>query len=465
MAINLASAYITIMPDTSKLADGIKKSLSGLDADGKDAGKKLADGMSKAMKGKGKDAGGDLGKEITDAMQRSLNGGATDVGKAGKKAADTFGKALDSELGNEVESAGRKASSRLSDAFSGLKFGAIAGAAAGLTTSLLGSFGDMARGAAEASDATDKFKTTLQFAGLDTSTIDEMTAKVQKYADETVYDLGDIQSMTAQLAANGVQNYEGLAEAAGNLNAVSGGNADTFKSVGMVMTQTAGAGKLTTENWNQLADAIPGASGKIQEALLDAGAYTGNFRDAMADGQITAEEFNDAVMKLGSEPVAEEAAKSTATFEGMLGNLQATIEGQLAQAFTELKPIIGAVVDGLSNAAGVVLPMFVGVVKAAAGALGFLGEHKGPVLGVVGALGSLTAGMAAYNAVQSFKDAGGFVGIMKSMKTAIMETTVAQNLLNTAMWKSPITWITAAIVAVGVALWACLLYPSPSPRD
>ena len=383
MAINLASAYITIMPDTSKLADGIKKSLSGLDADGRDAGKKLGDGMSKALKGKGKDAGGDLGKEITDAMERSLNGGATNVGKAGKKAADTFGKALDSELGNEVESAGKKASARLSDAFSGLKFGAIAGAAAGLTTSLLGSFGDMARGAAEASDATDKFKTTLQFAGLDTSTIDEMTAKVQKYADETVYDLGDIQNMTAQLAANGVNDYQKLAEAAGNLNAVSGGNADTFKSVGMVMTQTAGAGKLTTENWNQLADAIPGASGKIQEALLDAGAYTGNFRDAMADGQITAEEFNDAVMKLGSEPVAEEAAKSTATFEGMLGNLQATIEGELAKAFNELKPIIGAVIDGISNAAGTVLPVFVGAVKAAADGLKFLGEHKGPVLGAV----------------------------------------------------------------------------------
>ena len=455
MAVELASAYISIIPDTSKIAPALKKSFSGIDAEGKAAGKKLADGMSNALKGKGKDAGGDLGKEITDAMQRSLNGGATDVGKAGKKAADTFGKALDSELGNEVESAGKKASSRLSDAFSGLKFGAIAGAAAGLTTSLLGSFGDMARGAAEASDATDKFKTTLQFAGLDTSTIDEMTAKVQKYADETVYDLGDIQSMTAQLAANGVQNYEGLAEAAGNLNAVSGGNADTFKSVGMVMTQTAGAGKLTTENWNQLADAIPGASGKIQEALLDAGAYTGNFRDAMADGEITAEEFNDAVMKLGSEPVAEEAAKSTATFEGMLGNLQATIEGQLAQAFTELKPIIGAVVDGLSNAAGVVLPMFVGVVKAAAGALGFLGEHKGVVLGVVGALGSLTAGIVAYNAAAKIQAAGGMVSMLTNYAKASKVAAAAQAIFNTALWTSPITWIVAGIAAVvaGLALF------------
>ena len=84
-----------------------------------------------------------------------------------------------------------------------------------------------------------------------------------------------------EFAANGVPNYDKLAEAAGNLNAVAGGSADTFKSVAMVLTQTAGQRKLTTENWNQLSDAIPGASGKIQQALKEAGAYTGNFRDCL----------------------------------------------------------------------------------------------------------------------------------------------------------------------------------------
>lgn len=460
MAVNLASAYITIMPDTSKLAGGIKKSLAGLDAEGKTAGKKLGSGMSQGMKGQGKGAGDALGKEITGAMERSVKGGTTkvgkivdsDAGKAGKQAAESFGRELDFKIGDEAESAGKKAGTRLSDSISGLKFGAVAGAAAGLASSLVGSFGDIMRGAAEASDATDKFKQTLNFAGLDTSAIEKATAAAQKYADQTVYDLGDIQNMTAQLAANGIKDYTGLAEAAGNLNAVAGGNAETFKSVGMVMTQTAGAGKLTTENWNQLSDAVPGASGKIQQALLEAGAYTGNFRDAMADGEITAEEFNDAVMKLGSEPIAQEAAKSTATFEGMLGNLKATVEGELAKAFNELKPIIGSVIDGLSNAAGTVLPVFVGAVKAAAGALNFLGEHKGPVLAVVGALGALTAGIVAYNAVASIQAAGGFVGVMTKMATAIKGTAIAQTLLNTAMWASPITWIVAGIAAVVGAL-------------
>ena len=74
-----------------------------------------------------------------------------------------------------------------------------------------------------------------------------------------------------------------------------------------------------------MANAIPGASGKLQEALRQNGAYTGNFRDAMEKGLITADKFNAAIMQLGMDPIAVEAAKSTETFEGALGQLQASI--------------------------------------------------------------------------------------------------------------------------------------------
>ena len=146
------------------------------------------------------------------------------------------------------------------------------------------------------SDSTDKFVSTMNFAGIDTANVEKASKAARDYADRTVYDLSTIQNTTAQLAANGIKDYTGLTEAAGNLNAVAGGNADTFGSVAMVLTQTAGAGKLTTENWNQLADAIPGASGKLQEAMKANGAYTGNFRDAMEKGEISADEFNQAIM-------------------------------------------------------------------------------------------------------------------------------------------------------------------------
>lgn len=233
--------------------------------------------------------------------------------------------------------------------------------------------GDLTGDIVEASDSADKFKSTLNFAGLDTGTIDALTASTQTYADQTVYSISDIRNVTAQLAANGVQGFDKLAEAAGNLNAVAGGNAETFKSVGMVLTQTAGAGKLTTENWNQLADAIPGASGKLQEAMLKNGAYTGNFRKAMEEGEISADEFNQAIMDLGMTDAAKEAATSTSTIEGAMGNLEASVVGVGTTILDQFKgPLtsgISIVAERISGLSGV----FIGLV-----------QTLGPVLSQIG---------------------------------------------------------------------------------
>lgn len=215
--------------------------------------------------------------------------------------------------------------------------------------------------AVKASDATDKFKSTLDFAGIGTDQIEALTASCQEYADRTVYDLGDIQNITSQLAANSVKDFDRLAEAAGNLNAVAGGNAETYSRVGQVLTQTAGAGKLTTENWMQLSDAIPGAAGRLKQAMLDAGAYTGNFSDAMANGEITAEEFNDAILSLGFEDAAVNAAQSATTVEGAMGNLEAAITGDLMQAFDAVKPMVTDAINFIAEGIGALPDVFASV--------------------------------------------------------------------------------------------------------
>lgn len=273
---------------------------------------------------------------------------------------------------DEIDKASNKASNGTG------KFAAIAGAMGGLVSTgvsmAVDAISDLSSDIIEASDSAQKFASTLSFAGLDTSTIDALTASTQKYADQTVYDLSDIRNTTAQLAANGVDGYADLAEAAGNLNAVAGGNADTFRSVGMVLTQTAGAGKLTTENWNQLSDAIPGASGKLQEAMKKNGAYTGDFRDAMAKGEITAEEFNKAVMDLGMTDAAKEAATSTSTIEGAMGNLEASVVNVGVQLLDSFK---GPLTEGMSSLAegiGSLPAMFTGLVQSAGPALSQMGK-------------------------------------------------------------------------------------------
>ena len=297
------------------------------------------------------------------------NAGVKDI-QSGSRQIEESARQADESLG-DVDKSSSKSSSGLG------KFGAAAGAVGGLVSSGIGmavdAIGDLTGDIIEASDSADKFKSTLNFAGLDTGTIDALTASTQTYADQTVYSISDIRNVTAQLAANGVQGFDKLAEAAGNLNAVAGGNAQTFSSVGMVLTQTAGAGKLTTENWNQLADAIPGASGKLQEAMLKNGAYTGNFREAMEKGEISADEFNQAIMDLGMTDAAKEAATSTSTIEGAMGNLEASVVGVGTTILDQFK---GPLTSGIS--------MLAQRISGLSGVFTGLVQTVGPILSQIG---------------------------------------------------------------------------------
>ena len=263
------------------------------------------------------------------------------------------GNAITKAFGGASESVGRSEGMKLGGGISagiGAKLGAVAGVASNVAGRVIDAFKDLSGEIVSASDSAQKFGSTLQFAGVSTKQIKALTKSTQDYADKTVYDLNDIRNTTSQLAANGVPNYAKLAEAAGNLNAVAGGSSETFKSVAMVLTQTAGAGKLTTENWNQLSDAIPGASGKLQEAMKKNGAYTGNFRDAMANGEITADEFNKAIMQLGMTDAAKEAATSTTTIEGSLGNLEAAAVKAGMTVLDSVKPMVTGAMNGVSDA-------------------------------------------------------------------------------------------------------------------
>ena len=380
MAVNVGSASVTIMPTMNGFAAKMDKQLGG-------AGKTGGSAFSKAFGASAQPGTGFLGRFRT--------------------AGTSAGSAMGESVGKGISAKGAAIA------------GAMGGLAASIGSKLVGTIQGLTGEITDASDSAQKFASTLSFANIDDSTIKDLTASTQAYADETVYDLSDIRNTTAQLAANGVDNYAQLAEAAGNLNAVAGGNADTFKSVAMVMTQTAGAGKLTTENWNQLSDAIPGASGKLQEALKANGAYTGNFREALEKGQVSAEEFNKAVMDLGMTDAAKEAATSTATIEGAMGNLEAAGVKAGMVMLDAFKPFVTGAINTASETIGQVTDGVVRFFEAAQSngaaqqlvdTVGALGGAAGNILGALGSLalavlGIQPSGDAATDAANGLKGA------------------------------------------------------------
>ncbi|QIZ05232.1 tape measure protein [Limosilactobacillus reuteri] len=307
------------------------------------------------------------------------------------------------KLQAEADTTERKFTS-LKDIIKGTFVGSLLATGA---NSIIGYLHGIAGEAIATSDAMYKFKQTMKLGGYGEEEIAKASKEVKKYADETVYDLSDITNTSAQLASNGIKGYQRLTEAAGNLNAQAGGNAETFKSVAMVMTQTAGAGKLTTENWNQLTDAIAGASGPLQKAMKDNGAYTGNFRDAMANGQITANELFDAIEKLGTTKGAEEAAKSTETFEGAVGNLEAQIittmdkvidqigKKRITNAINGVTKLVANLTEGLVNVFDV-MASHTGVARTLLGVMvGIFATKR--IFNFISALGEAKLAMMAFN--------------------------------------------------------------------
>ena len=346
-------------------------------------------------------------------------------------------------LDKSLDDAGKSADDAASGGFTVLK-GALADLASNVIQDVISSISDLMGEAIDSADGLQKFASTMSFAGYDDATIKQATEDVKDYADKTVYDLNDVSNTTAQLAANGIQDYTGLTEAAGNLNAVAGGNSDTFKSVAMVLTQTAGAGKLTTENWNQLANAIPGASGVLQDAMLKNGAYTGDFREAMANGEITADEFNQAIMDLGYTDAAQEAATSTTTFEGAMGNLQATVVSALMDIYNTIgAENITGFINGISGFVQSIVPSIKNAVQ------WFIDNL--PIIAPL--LAGIAGGLAALLIAQQIQ---AMVTAFNAWKTATEGLTIAQRLLNIAQLSSPIGLIVAGIaaaVAAIVVLW------------
>lgn len=343
-----------------------------------------------------------------------------------KSSSDQSGKKIE-DFGDKSTRSARKLDGlkdKLGSLKSAFSFGAVAGLAHNAISSVVSGVQGLVGEAVNASDSLMKFSKTMEFANFGKSQIESSKKEMKDYADKTVYGLEEILNTTAQLASNGIPNYTELTKAAGNLNTVAGGSSDTFKSVAMMLTQTAGAGKLTTENWNQLADAIPGASGLLQDAMLKNGAYTGNFRDAMAQGQITSDEFNQAIVQLGMNDGAVKAATSTDTLSGSWEQMKSTVINGLQSIIEKIGvENITGFINTLSTKIEEVIPSIANFMGKLGDFAKWIADNREPLTWLVGIIGGVTLAVKALN--------------VASMLLAITGTTV-----------------TAPFIAIGVALGA-----------
>ena len=223
------------------------------------------------------------------------------------------------------------------------------------TSRAVDSLKGLVKSSIEAADGVSHFRSTMQLGGFNNQAITDAYNQSKKYADLTVYNTNEIVNTTAKLATAGIPEYEGVTEALGNLNSALGGTSESFSLASTQLVQIATRGKLTTEDFRTMTEDLGGGAKQLQDQLAKDGAYTGNFSDALTQGQISAQEFTKALQEVGMQDFAKKAAVSATTYSASLGQLGATVQTFGQEVAQSLQGTAVGAINKLNNSVDTML--------------------------------------------------------------------------------------------------------------
>lgn len=254
----------------------------------------------------------------------------------------------------------RSAKELKSTLMGGIGFGAMMAIGQKAVSVVSGNLSGLTKETINTSDAMQKLQQAMRFSGYAEDEIQRIagaTGTLKTYADKTVFSLQDVMSTFGSLSANGVKDAEKLTESVGNAVAVFGGGAQEFSSVALAFSQAMASGALHAQDWNQIVNASPQLAGGLRKELIKLNPILGeDFKQAMEDGAITADLLGQAMNNIGMTDMAREAAQSVTTFEGAMGNLEATVTSGMQSIYDSF--VKGKAVDAINQFNGKVESVF-----------------------------------------------------------------------------------------------------------
>lgn len=145
--------------------------------------------------------------------------------------------------------------------------------------------------------------------------------------DGTAYGFDSAAKAAAQFYASGMKGGEQMEGALKGVAGVAAMTGSSFDDIAQIFTTVAGQGKVTAEQWNQLASRGLNGAANMAKQL---GITEKEVRDMTSKGQISFEMFAEAMDKA----FGEHAKKANETFEGSLSNMKAALSRVGAEFFT-----------------------------------------------------------------------------------------------------------------------------------
>ncbi|ALA46294.1 tape measure protein [Mycobacterium phage Slarp] len=310
--------YLTILPETSKLAPGIRKAAeqaerglkvvpeidtSGAQAVGKKAGRELARGIESN--------GAEVGRMIRTDGARSAGQTAGKEVNAGLQAAD-IGRGVSAQLESNLSRDARGIGSRVGSAIGrGLKTAATV-AGAGLTAVVGGALASGMRRLTAIDDARSK----LLGLGNDTEKVEAILSNAKDAVLGTAFGLDEAATSAASAVAAGIKPGVELTEylkLAGDTAAIAGTN---LADMGAIFNKVQTSGKAFTDDLNMLSDRGLPIFQWLQDEYRVSAEELGKM---IKDGKVDAVTFR----KVIAENIGGAAQEMGSSVRGTLSNLKA----------------------------------------------------------------------------------------------------------------------------------------------
>lgn len=231
-----------------------------------------------------------------------------------------------------------------------------------------------------------------EHAGSSLGDVKKSLEELNKYADLTIYNFGQMTDSIGRFTAAGVGLEDSTIAIKGmsNLAATSGATTHQLNSAMYQMSQAMAAGRFNLMDWNSLVNS--GMGGKItQDGLMKTAKEMGvaidmseGFRESLKDGWLTSEIFLKTMADFAENESMLEAATKIRTFTQLIDTVQEAIGSGLGMTFehifgdfeeaTELFSTVGEAMTGWVDKTMDKFNQFVGAI---ADGGGFLNVFKG----------------------------------------------------------------------------------------
>ncbi|MEG2643102.1 MAG: tape measure protein, partial [Eubacterium sp.] len=244
-----------------------------------------------------------------------------------------------------------------------LGVGAIAGAAASITSAAMNAISSAMDGAIKRTDTMNNFPKVMQNLGYSATDAEKSIKTMSDRLIGLPTSLDSMTGMVQQLAplTGGLDSATNIGLAFNDMLLASGKGTEDQTRAMQQYTQMLGKGAVDLQSWRTLQEVMPGQLNQVAQALLGPTANSQALYDALKDGTLSMDEFNNAILDLdanganGFASFSEQAKDATKGIGTSLTNIKTATE----RAISGVLDAIGQ--DTISNAFGSIIPIIGGI--------------------------------------------------------------------------------------------------------